>query len=200
MNIKVSIRGIRPLIMHNGQTADPLNAYAKALKKMTAKRGKTDEDYGELAAVEFEASLYWSDEIGLHLPTDNFQSMLVAGAKRVKLGRQIAAAQVNHPIGFPLVTEGHTSLAAIKSNHRLRFSKLCNVNNRRILRTRCMIPTGWTCDFNIDLDTEGMDADQLEEILHLCGAKVGLGDWRPGAPKVPGTFGKFVVEKFTAEK
>ena len=37
----LTIIGTAPLVMHNGQTADPLNKYAKMLKAISGKRKKT---------------------------------------------------------------------------------------------------------------------------------------------------------------
>jgi hypothetical protein len=34
---RVTIEGTAPIIMHNGQTADPLNQYAKAIKQISGK-------------------------------------------------------------------------------------------------------------------------------------------------------------------
>ena len=41
------------LIMHNGQTADPLNPFSKAMKEISGKRKKTDTDYEAMANIEF---------------------------------------------------------------------------------------------------------------------------------------------------
>jgi hypothetical protein len=54
------ITGAAPLILHNVQLADPLNAYAKEMKKISGKRRKTDADLEELARFEWHGSLYVS--------------------------------------------------------------------------------------------------------------------------------------------
>ena len=41
MELSININGIAPVIMHCGQTADPLNHFAKAMKKCSGKRNKT---------------------------------------------------------------------------------------------------------------------------------------------------------------
>jgi hypothetical protein len=38
--LALTIIGTAPLVMHNGQTADPLNKYAKMLKGVSGKRKK----------------------------------------------------------------------------------------------------------------------------------------------------------------
>jgi hypothetical protein len=43
--LSLTIVGTAPLLMHNGQTADPLNKYAKMLKSVSGKRKKTEADH-----------------------------------------------------------------------------------------------------------------------------------------------------------
>jgi hypothetical protein len=56
--LEISIRGVSPLLMHNGQTADPLNTFSKQLKAVSGKRKKTEEDYAEMSRIEWHAALY----------------------------------------------------------------------------------------------------------------------------------------------
>jgi len=52
------------LIMHNGQTADPLNPFSKAMKEISSKRKKTDTDYEAMANIEYRAGLYLNKKTG----------------------------------------------------------------------------------------------------------------------------------------
>ena len=61
----VTIRGIRPLLMHNGQLADPLNDYAKELSRLAHKKQKSDEDHVAVGQAEFQGSLYHDDDAGV---------------------------------------------------------------------------------------------------------------------------------------
>ena len=47
------IRSLSPLIMHNGQLADPFNHFSKAKKEITGKRAKTDADMMEIARLDW---------------------------------------------------------------------------------------------------------------------------------------------------
>jgi len=60
--IQVRMRGLSPLLCHNGQTADPQNAYAKAMKAVSGKRKKTDADFDEMSRLEWLAGLYRSED------------------------------------------------------------------------------------------------------------------------------------------
>src|ERR671914_89551 len=55
------ITGVAPLILYNGHLADPLNYYAKEMKKISGKRHKTEADLEELAPLEWHGSLYVSE-------------------------------------------------------------------------------------------------------------------------------------------
>ena len=45
-----------PLIMHNGRLANPFDKFARAMKVITAKRKKTDEELETLAWLEWQGS------------------------------------------------------------------------------------------------------------------------------------------------
>lgn len=185
--------------MHNGRTADPLDPYAKKLSALNKKRGKQDTDHELIGEVEFEAALYWSDEIGLYIPRDGLQRMLFDGSKKLKMGPQMHAVSVAEEYGAALVTPNHKSLDALKKDKTLYFRKVVTVQNSKIVRTRPMFPTGWRIDFKVELDIEGMNRDEFSSILHLCGQRIGIGSWRPGSPK-QGSFGKFIVESIKEVK
>jgi len=73
-------------------------------------------------------------------------------------------------------------------------------NLTRVTRTRPLVPIGWKCKIPIKLDPDLIDKDTFRRIAEIAGQHVGLGDWRPGAPKVSGTFGRFVVESMEEVK
>lgn len=182
--------------MHNGRTSDPLDEYAQKLKKVSAKRNKTEDDHKLMSDIEQQAGLYWTDELGVYLPTDNIQRMFLDACKKVKLGRQAVAIMPSAEYGVPLIFDGHKNWSKITTDPKYRFRKAVTVASAKVMRTRPLIPTGWTAEIGIDLDTDLMDVDQLSDITEIAGLRIGIGDWRPGAPRVPGTFGRFVVTGF----
>jgi hypothetical protein len=53
----------------------------------------------------------------------------------------------------------------------------------------------WSASGTIQVFDEGVfNKKQLDELFELCGLRVGLGDWRPSAPKKPGPFGTFTTK------
>lgn len=194
--VEVQIRGIRPIIMHNGRTADPLDPWTKKLKQVSGKRNKTDEDHALLSDIEFEAGLYWSDDIGVYLPIDNMHRMLLDAAKKIKMGRQAVGMMVDAEYGVAIRFEHHDNLEKLKSEPKYRFRKIVSVQNSKVARTRPLIPTGWTMSFRVELDTDLLNVEEFEQIMDIAGHRIGIGDWRPSAPKVPGPFGRFIVTSF----
>lgn len=62
-------------------------------------------------------------------------------------------------------------------------------------RVRPMFPPGWSMEGTVLItDEEKIPVNQFKNLLNLCGELVGLCDWRPGAPKSPGVYGRFTVK------
>jgi len=69
---------------------------------------------------------------------------------------------------------------------------MVKVGQMRVARVRPIFPV-WACEFTILADTSVIEVEQVKQSLVNAGKLVGLGDWRPGAPR-GGSFGRFTVE------
>ena len=101
--IEFKIEGISPLLMHNGQLANPLNPLVKQMKALTGQRKKTDEVHLELSRLEFRAGLYVSSSGAVQIPAELLESCLIEGAKKSKLGKQFKSAiaiMENSPLDY----------------------------------------------------------------------------------------------------
>jgi len=166
------------VIMHNGQLADPSNAIAKAMKKITSNRKKTDADYDKLAELEFTGGLYTNKKGEVILPGRVIESAIHAGAKKSKEGKDCLSALFvdNDPVisydGGPLPLD-----KLVKSEaHRLTVG--VKVGQARVMRTR---PFFENVSFTVEmtLNTELVNPDRLERWLEDCLNQCGIGDWRP---------------------
>lgn len=180
------------LIMHNGQTADPLNPYAKLMKTITANRKKTDADYERLASIEFEAGLYLNKQKAVVLPSRVLESTIVEGARTQKEGQQALAgmfvdadAEFNYD-GGPLSVE---KLIA-SPDHRLVVPVV--VGQAKTMRTRPMFKD-WTASFPVSINTDIANPERLKQWLEKAGGLKGIGDWRP-------RYGRFVLKELTEVK
>lgn len=190
---KVTIRGIRPLLMHNGRLADPLDEYAKALKVVAKKRDKSDEDHIEVGRHEFIGGLYLDPKLGPVIPSDNLQRVLERGSTKRKLGKVFKAlVEVPEPadgsLGYKLDYVGPRDPKVLWLDKSFVFRKGARVSNARVVRTRARFPTGWSVSFPIEVLQGGATKAQVQEALADAGVYEGIGDWRP-------RYGRFEVEK-----
>ena len=191
--MKAEITGITPMILHNGRTANPLDPYAKKMKALTSKRNKTDEDIEELLLVQWESALYWNDEIGLYMPSENLYAAFYKAAKKFKLGVKCSAVSFPEAIGYPIKTTNATNFQAMKGDPNNKFIKTVVVQKSKTISCRPIFNT-WALDFSLEFETTTIDANEIKTILVCMAQRIGLGVWTPGSPK-PGTHGKFLIKK-----
>jgi hypothetical protein len=184
------IRGLVPCLMHNGQLADPLNKWAVELKKVTAKRKKTEDDIVEMARIEHAAGLYLdSNDENPQWPSMNIMSCICAGARKSKEGKiaQSGIIVVGHA---PLIYKGPKTIDGLWSEKRFVDRSKVKVGQASVMRTRPIFPE-WELDFTVEYSPDLVQRDRLEEWVEVAGRQIGLSDWRPN-------YGRFEV--VTAEE
>lgn len=90
--LKLIFTGLSPLLMHNGQLADPLNEFTKKMKEVSGKKKKTEADFEQLAKFEFLGSLWLNDKGKPIIPSHVIEAVGVAGAKKIRDGQTAKAA------------------------------------------------------------------------------------------------------------
>ena len=184
--LKLTLKGASPLLLHNGQTANPLNKFARQLKAVSGKRNKTDEDFETMAKIEFLAGLYMNEKGEYTLPAHNVEAAMLEGAKKNKNGRLVqgGAYVVDDPVlVFPGSKKSPDELWE-DGEHALMVS--VRVQRNRVMRTRPLIPAGWTAAVEIKYDSGLIEEPAIRQALEVAGLERGLGDWRP-------KFGRFTV-------
>lgn len=185
-NLRFKIQGVAPLILHNGHTADPLNYYAKEIKKISSKRSKTEADYEEMARLEWMASLYTKDN-KIVIPGDVIQAMIESGAKKFKLGPKVKAGLFVNPVMFPLVfPDSERSLEELWKNDNYKLASLVRVQTSKVVRTRAKFDE-WSVSFDLMYEDEILDKDTITQIIEKAGLECGFCDWRP-------RYGRFISE------
>lgn len=196
--VSVMIEGASPLLMHNGQLADPLNEWAKKLKKVTAKRQKTDEDYNEMARLEFLGGLYYDKKDGVYIPGDNIATMVRDGGKLKKRGASVQRGVECLDIHCPLNYQGPRlpdQLWDVREFRDIRTIKNGSTGGRT---PRCRPRFNeWSVSFQLFYDPAVINLDDLRQCIVDAGTAVGLGDYRPGSPK-GGRYGRFKLVKWEA--
>ena len=174
-----------PLLMHNGQTADPTNKWSKSLKQISGKRLKTDADYEEMARIEFLAALYL-DKDGPILPPNMIDAMLVAGAKKSKEG-QVAKSGCFCLNVARLNYTGPRTADEMWADESFRFSAIVRVGMARVSRTRPIFRE-WSADVRLHVEPSLVNIARVDEWFNVAGTQIGLGDWRP-------QYGRFTVAR-----
>jgi hypothetical protein len=177
-----------PLLMHNGQTADPLNKWAKTLKQVTSKRVKTDADHEEMARIEFLASLYMGQD-GPVLPPNMIDAMVVNAAKKSKEG-PIAKSGCFCLNVTRLNYDGPRKADDLWADESFRFSAIVRVGTARVPRMRPIFQE-WTADVRLNVEDGTVNLARVDEWMRIAGTQIGVGDWRP-------QYGRFTVERLTA--
>ena len=184
--LKYKLTSESPLLMHNGQTADPLNKYAKDLKRVSGKRAKTDADFAEMARIEWYASLY-VDDGKLCIPSEVLEAALVEGAKKQKLGKQAQSTLFVSGNAILHFDGDNLTVDELWDRGTNRLTTGVRIQRNRVMRTRPKIDK-WSCEIAINFDDKILDPPRVSEIVATTGREVGIGDWRP-------KFGRFTAEK-----
>ena len=165
-----------PMIVHNGQTADPLNKWAKALKAVSSKRKKTDADYEEMARIEFFAGLYMGKN-GPIIPARNIDSMLINAAKKNREG-PLAKSGAFCTQDSEMVYDGPRTVDKLWEDESFRFTALVRVGMARIARMRPIFEQ-WSAQVSVQIEDTVVNPKQVDDWFHIAGTQIGLGDWRP---------------------
>lgn len=182
--LKFQVIGVSPLIMHNGQLANPLNPHARQMKRITEKRKKTDADYEQLAKLAWFGGLYLDDEKRPCIPGEVIEGTFIRMAKKLRLGEQAKAGMISTG-PWALEYDGPRDLEELWSDERFRLSAIVIVKGSRIVRTRPIFRQ-WALSFDIDFMPDELNQRGVIDMVHTMGRIVGFGDWRP-------KFGRFNV-------
>lgn len=178
MKFTITLEGTAPLLMHNSRLANPLDPAAKAMKSVTGKRGKTDDDHERIAQLEHAGSLYFDKDAGPYLPADNVWRSLYDAAKKTKKGVKAKEALFISTDINPLVYKGPRTVEGLWADENFRHLASAKVTTQRVMRCRPVFTT-WTCEAEGLLDTDILDFADLVDIAKTAGELIGIGDWRP---------------------
>ena len=192
--IEFQIRGTVPLLMHNGQLANPLNAWTQQLNKLKGKRNKTEEDHREYGSVQWFGGLYTSPNItpevdGLKgarvvIPSDNIDRMMILAARKFKFGKQFESGVFSSEISWPLGYNGPKSIGALAADQKFADWRMVVIQrSSRVLSCRPIF-TEWALTFTLNYD--GVEEVDVRRAMDIAGECIGLCDYRP-------RFGRFEV-------
>lgn len=175
--LQFHLTGDAPLIMHNGQLADPLNVWAKKLKAISGQRKKTDSQYEEMSRIEFFGGLYLSKEHGPIIPADLIDACVVEAARKSREG-VLAKSGFFTSAHSRLEYEGPRTDDELWQDEVWRIVKRVTIGQSSVMRTRPIFQQ-WQATVTIQHEDTVVNAARVAAWFAVAGALVGLGDWRP---------------------
>ena len=185
---KFKITGLSPLLMHNGQMVDPLNQFARDIKKISGKRDKTEADFLEMARLEWYGGLYL-DNGKPCLPGDIIEATFVTGSKKRNKGKTAKAGlfcDKNFPLVFTGSEDKKFDLNTMWESRQYHLSVPVRIGQSKVMRMRPQFEE-WATTIELNFDDSMLNPTEVLDILKICGEQIGVGDWRP-------KFGRFSVE------
>lgn len=183
--LDVTLTGTAPLLMHNERLADPTSKWSKALKSISGKRKKTDEDLADLKRAEWFGGIYTDEAEKPVVPVDWVLAAALAGAKKSKDGPKVKSGVFEVAPHSLLKFDGPGSLEELYDDGRFIDYRGVGVNGKRIMRCRPRFPN-WSIDVSLMFDATVVDGRELLRFIEVAGSLIGIGDYRP-------RFGRFTV-------
>ena len=177
-SVKFTIKGVSPLILHNGQTADPTNKFARSMKEISGKRKKTDEDYAEMSRIEWHAGLYVNAAKKIIIPAVCLEAAVYDGAKKSKLGKAFKSAVFVEDDAILDIGKKYGEATDLWKDEQYRDVRGVRVGQARVMRTRPIFYQ-WSCSFAISYDDEQVNLADVTRAVNDAGSKSGIGDFRP---------------------
>lgn len=209
MKFNFTLTGTSPLLVHadDVEKSDTLSEWRKNPEN------KSIRVAGDDRSPPWSWMTYLiSDGKQLCLSTDMLSASLRQAGSMITLGKRGTMKSVSQsglflePDFFPIEVDGKRikqsaidalqdmsfpeQKEAVKKLGFDLFVKRATVGSSKHVRVRPRFDR-WSVSGTVDVIVKEIDESSLREMFRLAGQYKGLGDWRPGAPKSPGRFGRF---------
>jgi hypothetical protein len=164
---------------------DPEFELNRAIKGLTSKRKKTDEDLRQIEKLEWYGGLY-EDQGVIVQPTAKVRKCLIETGKISKQGKMIERAISFAALYIPLVHDGPKDIDAVFANRQFHSRLSVGVGNKRVMRVRPQFYPWAIIAEGVFVEDVGLNLDELQAIMELAGVVVGIGDNRVNG------YGRFV--------
>lgn len=187
--LRITLKGLTPLLMHSCDGVNPLHPITKELKKYQSKRTKTEDDNEMISDLEWEQGLYYDNNIGIYIPSENIEATFIEGAKATRKGKDLQKYCNVVDIRIPLDYGCTKTKEELKADRSFRDVRAVNIKQSKVIRTRPRFDV-WRVVFNYIYDETKIDLDTIMNAIEYAGLYVGICDFRP-------KYGKFssVVEE-----
>jgi hypothetical protein len=187
---QVRLRGLAPLLMHNGRLACPTDPWTRKIAEVSKKRSKTDDDHMAIRRLEFCGSCYYDEPDGpFYLPGAMIESAIVEGARATKLGKSAQAGVICVQEQCELLFDGpQTPEERFEAGHELYCRVKLPGRGTTTMRSRPRFDE-WAVAFELQIVASIVNPANVRQALDTAGLVKGIGDYRP-------RYGRFEVESF----
>ena len=114
------------------------------------------------------------------MPENNIRACIETAARKLRQGPQVREGLIV------------SKTVSFKYESKTRNCAIVKVQNNRVPKYRPQF-NNWELTFQVEVDDELVDENQLKQWLEIAGRRIGMGDWRP---EKSGQYGRFDVVKF----
>ena len=175
---KYTIRGTAPLMLHNGQLANPFNEITQEMKKISSKRKKTEDDLRDLANLEWRGGLYINSDGFPCIPSNLLKATLVNGAKKSRLGKQFTAGLFISDNPIIKHNGSGKTIDELSKDPQYRDQRMVKIQTSKILRTRPVFPE-WELTFEVAFLPDVIEERDIDQAIETAGYIIGLAEYRP---------------------
>jgi len=182
-SITCTFSGISPILLNNPQTVDPFNRYAKAMKTITAKRKKSDDDLLELRRLEVEAKCYFDERIGIYVPSTwvvaaiGSVSWTKGKVKRADIRSSVFPTAAKLPLHFA-GREKIKALSDVSGNPEFQRVLLLKQGQVKVAKA-APIFHDWQFSVELEFDHTVLNERELTSLIEHASRYGGFGDFRP---------------------
>jgi len=177
MDIKITLEGTTPLLMHNPRMIDPEYAIVREKKAITGLRKKTDNDHAKLEMLDWFGGLYEEDGVVVQ-PTSKVRKCMIETARISKLGKHVERSLIMVSMNEPLIYAGPRDIKELFESGKYASRLAVKQGQGRVMKVRPQFMP-WKIEVPaILLEDAGLNYDELERIVNLAGRATGIGDGR----------------------
>ena len=176
--INVTLNSTHALLMNNNQGVNPAHPLTKALKEVTGKRKKTDDDTDKILELKWKLALYHKDGIGPYIPAANIEATIREAAKRSKRGKDVVMGIRVEPEHEPLMYDGPRDIDGLYADIDHRDVRVGRIQRASVTLSRPRFDH-WKVQFSLDYDEDIFSDNEIQELLATAGKYIGLCDYRP---------------------
>lgn len=189
VTIKATLKGICPLLMHNGRLNNPFDPATVALKKATTSnkgKNKTEDGQIEIGRLEFLGGLVLDAKGRPAISADMLVGAWHEGARKLREGKNLLPALWTDDPFYPIVYDGPRDADALWADGRFTDCRRAGVQGAGVMRTRPIF-RDWSCPITVSVDEQIIDPQRAIDALAEAGIRCGIGDYRP-------RYGRFALE------